>query len=126
MKQLQERDSRWRSARWKGEGWVQRAGVAALFDRPSRRCTELKGKIKTEGGIHFGDVAEAKTPPPASRRGVFILATSYSRTAYRRTTIGAAAFHCRVRNGNGWCHCAIVTRVRCRTGGTAASQRHGP
>src|SRR5437879_4845246 len=39
-----------------------------------------------------------------------VLATSYSRTAYRRTTIGAAAFHCRVRNGNGWGHCAIVTR----------------
>ena len=35
---------------------MQRAGVAALFDRPLRRCTELNGKIKTEGGIHFGDV----------------------------------------------------------------------
>src|SRR5467141_555835 len=42
--------------------------------------------------------------------GHLVLATSYSRTAYRRTTIGAAAFHCRVRNGNGWCHCATVTR----------------
>src|SRR5437773_12402433 len=42
--------------------------------------------------------------------GLLVLATSYSRTAYRRTTIGAAAFHCRVRNGNGWCHCANVTR----------------
>ena len=39
-----------------------------------------------------------------------ILATSYSRAAYRRTTIGAAAFHCRVRNGNGWGHCALITR----------------
>src|SRR5438270_9547971 len=49
--------------------------------------------------------------------GHFVLATSYSRTAYRRTTIGAAAFHCRVRNGNGWDHCVIVTRNlgrRCR------------
>ena len=44
--------------------------------------------------------------------GVFVLATSYSRTACRRTTIGAAAFHFRVRNGNGWCHYAIVTRAR--------------
>ena len=42
--------------------------------------------------------------------GHLTLATSYSRTAYRRTTIGAAAFHFRVRNGNGWGHCAIVTR----------------
>src|SRR5436305_817042 len=48
--------------------------------------------------------------------GAFTLATSYSRTAYRRTTIGAAAFHCRVRNGNGWDHRASVTRVRNRTG----------
>ena len=39
-----------------------------------------------------------------------ILATSYSRTTFRRTTIGAAAFHFRVRNGNGWGHCAMITR----------------
>src|SRR3979411_1059349 len=52
--------------------------------------------------------------------GALVLATSYSRTTYRRTTIGAAAFHCRVRNGNGWCHCAIITRVRNRYGGFAA------
>src|SRR5207248_11510634 len=46
--------------------------------------------------------------------GHFTLATSYSRTACRRTTIGAAAFHFRVRNGNGWCHCATVTRTKQR------------
>ena len=46
--------------------------------------------------------------------GVFVLATSYSRTAFRRTTIGAAAFHFRVRNGNGWCHHANVTRAEKR------------
>jgi hypothetical protein len=46
--------------------------------------------------------------------GRSVLATSYSRTAYRRTTIGAAAFHFRVRNGNGWCHCAKVTRAEKR------------
>src|SRR6267143_4240987 len=55
--------------------------------------------------------------------GLLVLATSYSRTAYRRTTIGAAAFHCRVRNGNGWGHCATVTRVRNRTGVSLLSQR---
>jgi hypothetical protein len=42
--------------------------------------------------------------------GFLVLATSYSRTTFRRTTIGAAAFHFRVRNGNGWGHCARVTR----------------
>ena len=38
------------------------------------------------------------------------LATSYFRTTYRSTIIGAAAFHFRVRNGNGWGHCAKITR----------------
>src|SRR4051812_49474396 len=61
--------------------------------------------------------------PPGEPSGAFVLATSYSRTTYRRTTIGAAAFHFRVRNGNGWCHCAIITRVRCRTGGLLPSLR---
>src|SRR5688572_328396 len=43
------------------------------------------------------------------KRGV-TLATSYFRTTYRSTIIGAAAFHFRVRNGNGWDHCAGITR----------------
>lgn len=41
-----------------------------------------------------------------------ILATTYSRGTYRPTTIGAAAFHYRVRKGTGWGHCARVTRFR--------------
>ncbi len=64
---------------------------------------------------------EHKNPTEMNPVGLLVLATSYSRTAYRRTTIGAAAFHFRVRNGNGWIHCARVTRVRNRTGGFAAS-----
>ena len=40
------------------------------------------------------------------------LATTYSHRAYRPTTIGAAAFHFRVRDGTGWFHCAVVTRGR--------------
>ena len=55
--------------------------------------------------------------------GFSVLATSYSRTTYRRTTIGAAAFHCRVRNGNGWGHCAMITRGPSRTGGSSLSRR---
>ena len=51
-----------------------------------------------------------KTPLRFNPAGFLVLATSYSRTTYRRTTIGAAAFHCRVRDGNGWGHCASVTR----------------
>jgi hypothetical protein len=57
--------------------------------------------------------------PDEKLTGHLVLATSYSRTAFRRTTIGAAAFHFRVRNGNGWCHYANVTRaekrLRCST-----------
>src|SRR5882724_1432815 len=64
---------------------------------------------------------KCKNPTGINPVGFLVLATSYSRTAYRRTTIGAAAFHCRVRNGNGWGHCAIVTRVRNRTGSLAAA-----
>jgi hypothetical protein len=63
--------------------------------------------------------------PDGLTTGHLVLATSYSRTACRRTTIGAAAFHCRVRNGNGWCHCANVTRDPSRTGGFDASRRRG-
>ena len=47
---------------------------------------------------------------PSGTWGSSTLAMSYSRTTYRCTTIGAAAFHFRVRNGNGWCHCAMITR----------------
>ena len=71
--------------------------------------------------------AESKNPDD-KLTGVFVLATSYSRTACRRTTIGAAAFHFRVRNGNGWGHCARVTRVQSRDGGSlliAATQARG-
>ena len=38
------------------------------------------------------------------------LATTYSHRTCRPTTIGAAAFHFRVRNGTGWFHRALVTR----------------
>ncbi len=57
------------------------------------------------------DSGTKKPTTPADRGVGWILATTYSRTAYRRTTIGAAAFHFRVRNGAGWCHCAMITRL---------------
>src|SRR6266511_961396 len=65
----------------------------------------------SQHGVFSARVGDTKkTPADHLTCGCSVLATSYSRTAYRRTTIGAAAFHCRVRNGNGWCHCATVTR----------------
>src|SRR5689334_24477905 len=59
--------------------------------------------------------------------GRFVLATSYSRTTYRCTTIGAAAFHFRVRNGNGWDHCARITRKLARKmRGSFLARESGP
>src|SRR5213080_4873233 len=72
--------------------------------------------LRFPNSLHSARVGGAKkTPADHLTCGCSVLATSYSRTAYRRTTIGAAAFHCRVRNGNGWGHCAIVTRAEQRT-----------
>ena len=53
-----------------------------------------------------------KTKEPDSNclePGIY-LATTYSHRTYRPTTIGAAAFHFRVRNGTGWFHRALATR----------------
>src|SRR6476620_12129002 len=55
--------------------------------------------------------AQRKTPPLLAGFGYKALAMTYS-CMRMHTTIGAAAFHFRVRNGIGWCHSAIVTRER--------------
>ena len=74
----------------------------------------------SQHSVFSARLRDAKSKNPGVKfTGVLVLATSYSRTAFRRTTIGAAAFHFRVRNGNGWCHYANVTRaekrLRCST-----------
>ena len=53
--------------------------------------------------------AKKEPGPDCSGPGIY-LATTYSHKTYRLTTIGAAAFHFRVRNGTGWFHHALVTR----------------
>src|SRR5438128_856959 len=83
---------------------------------PSARFSSAHGRARV-------GASRKQKPHRDQPGGAFVLATSYSRTAYRRTTIGAAAFHFRVRNGNGWCHRAIITRVRNRTGISLLSQR---
>ncbi len=75
------------------------------MSKPTADYADANGSISTYRRAR----TRAKKAPPLETSGG-VLATSYSRTAYRRTTIGAAAFHCRVRNGNGWGHCATVTR----------------
>ena len=54
---------------------------------------------------------QRKTPPLLAGFWCKALAMTYS-CMRMHTTIGAAAFHFRVRNGIGWCHSAIVTRER--------------
>jgi hypothetical protein len=76
----------------------------------SRPLDSLAGRPFHPAVLEKDAVRKAKYPMGLTT-GHFVLATSYSRTAYRRTTIGAAAFHFRVRNGNGWYHYANVTRI---------------
>ena len=61
--------------------------------------------------LHFPALIRAKKEPGSNclEPGIY-LATTYSHKTYRLTTIGAAAFHFRVRNGTGWFHRALVTR----------------
>ena len=44
-------------------------------------------------------------------RGLFTLAAIYSRGTCRPTTIDVLMFHFRVRNGTGWGHQAMTTRL---------------
>ena len=97
MKELQERGSRWRPAQCEKQGWVQRAEMAALFDRPSRGCTEPKGKIKTQGEIHSTDVAAFLTgiadssAVERSRCGVRQTRPDLQRTGSRASTSRVAS-----------------------------------
>ena len=59
---------------------------------------------------HFRHILAKKEPGSLLREPGIYLATTYSHRTYRPTTIGAAAFHFRVRNGTGWFHRAVVTR----------------
>ena len=45
-------------------------------------------------------------------RALCTLAAIYSRGTYRPTTIDVLMFHFRVRNGTGWDHQAMTTRLR--------------
>ena len=70
--------------------------------------------IETDPPRHneYRNIVELDTKEPDSNclePGIY-LATTYSHRTYRPTTIGAAAFHFRVRNGTGWFHRALVTR----------------
>ena len=92
-----------------------------LSVRDEHEFGERKGAFTGTRSLSAPQHGKENKKPDEKLTGVLVLATSYSRTAYRRTTIGAAAFHFRVRNGNGWCHHANVTRGAKRTGAFAAT-----
>ena len=56
----------------------------------------------------------SQPPPDCSNGGCLILAAIYSRGTCRPTTIDVPMFHFRVRNGTGWGHRAMTTRLRSR------------
>ena len=81
-------------------------------------CTDSRHSVggvqKLRSILASGTQAPAQTGTARTqlRERAVNLATTYSRGTCRPTTIGAAAFHFRVRDGNGWFHRAMVTRGR--------------
>ena len=56
--------------------------------------------------------AKGKPRKAFALRGLLTLAAIYSRGTCRPTTIDVLMFHFRVRNGTGWGHQAMTTRLR--------------
>lgn len=89
------------SGAWIGGGfWDAHSQSFAIASKPD-------GKPKKEPDSNFLEP------------GIY-LATTYSHRTYRPNTIGAAAFHFRVRKGTGWFHRALVTRGQSRRFGTVS------
>ncbi len=91
-----------------------RAGLTIYVARLPAATSLTAGGVPPRRATSRRAAQKCKSPAEINPAGLLVLATSYSRTAYRRTTIGAAAFHCRVRNGDGWGHCAMITRTERR------------
>ena len=91
---------------------------------PAALCPPKKISLSpAESTNHLFRTKRGRPPCVWYTRGAVKLATSYFRTTYRSTIIGAAAFHFRVRNGNGWGHCARVTRGLSTTRSTTLQTR---
>ena len=72
------------------------------------RCPYLFGRrSRSERPAEFWPIKKAGE---AFLRLYKRLAATYSRGSYTTTTIGLAAFDCRVRNGNGSDHCGNATK----------------
>ncbi len=101
-----------------GPRWAPRwlAAPALPRTRGNRRLRRRALRRSAGCGDAYGE------PPPRPENGkaphclqcgaLLTLAAIYSRRAYRPTTIDALMFHFRVRNGTGWGHQAMTTRLR--------------
>ena len=92
-----------------------RLGFPTYSSRPARRTLDLvPGFDRRVQGLAGVDFLWRKEKPRSMSCGVLgkdpgddLLLHGLS-----HTTIGAAVFHFRVRDGIGWCHSAVVTRER--------------
>ena len=67
-----------------------------------------------------------KKPPHREMRGLCDEAPGSDLLLHglSHTTIGAGAFHCRVRDGNGWDHAAVSAREAVKSVATRAPDLH--
>ena len=83
------------------------------------RCCKVKFAISE---YHHRIIREPIKSPASIEAGLGDKALAMTYSCMRmHTTIGAAAFHFRVRDGIGWCHSAMFTRERVEGRGSLAS-----
>ena len=77
---------------------------------PANACRKHRGPPPNRNAEGTPDPENRSARHLLSKMPGEYLAATYSHRAYRPTTIGAAAFHFRVRNGTGWFRRAMTTR----------------
>ena len=89
----------------------RRSPIGRRREQASRRRDAETGRGQYRGFIPFRRLKRDGRKPFGLRPSL-ILAAIYSRGTYRPTTIDVLMFHFRVRNGTGWGHQAMTTRLR--------------
>lgn len=82
------------------------AVVLQVWDSASSRL-----RADFHRSAHIASVVHGKARRTFVLRALFTLAAIYSRGTCRPTTIDVLMFHFRVRNGTGWGHQAMTTRL---------------
>ena len=89
----------------------RRSPIGRRREQASRRRDAETGRGQYRGFIPFRRL-KREGRKPFGLRPSLILAAIYSRGTYRPTTIDVLMFHFRVRNGTGWGHQAMTTRLQ--------------